>query len=119
MKWENSQPSDRENLRVLVNELRTVVDLVVNHHKKVLFGVVLRNILIRVLLLGHFDFSFGRGEMGDEVGEDLFGETAKYRLLRGSGYGLELDRQQRAVLALVLFFREKSWLLHVCRRYRL
>lgn len=62
---------------MLVYELRTVVDLVVNHHKQVLLGVVLRNILIRVLLLGHSDFSFGRGRVGDEVGEASFGETAK------------------------------------------
>lgn len=59
------------NLRVLVHELCAVVDLVVNHHKQVLLCIVLRNILIRVLLLGHFDFGLGGGE-GRNVGALLF-----------------------------------------------
>lgn len=79
MRWGKPQPWGRENLRVLVHELPTVVDLVMNHHKEVLLGVVLRNILIRVLLLGHFDFSFGKGG-GEGRGRSwrgLFGEIAK------------------------------------------
>lgn len=47
-------PSSKEettNVRVLVDEFAGVVDLIVNHDEDVLLGVVLRNILIRVLLV--------------------------------------------------------------------
>lgn len=40
----------RQNVRVLVDELAAVVDLVVDHDEDVLLGVVLSNILVGVLL---------------------------------------------------------------------
>jgi len=41
--------------RVLVDELAAVIDLVVDNEEAVLLGVVLGNILVGVLLGGHFD----------------------------------------------------------------
>lgn len=44
------------NVRVLIDELATVVDLIVDHKEEVLLGVVLGNILVGVFLsLGHGD----------------------------------------------------------------
>lgn len=44
---------DMVDLRVLIDELGGIVDLAVNHHKKVLLRVVLRNVLQGVLLVSH------------------------------------------------------------------
>lgn len=48
------------NLRMLIDKLRAVVDLVVDHDKQILLCVVLSNILVGVLLVRHF--GWGRSE---------------------------------------------------------
>lgn len=50
-----------ENIRMLVDKLGAVVDLIVDDDVKVLLGVVLSNILVGKLLGGHFE------ELRDEV----------------------------------------------------
>lgn len=41
---------------MLVHKLGAVIDLVVNDHEQILLGVVLGNVLVGVLLVGHFDY---------------------------------------------------------------
>lgn len=55
MRWgRRGRGPQRCYLRVLIYELCAVVDLVMDHHEQILLGVVLRDILVRVLLLRHF-----------------------------------------------------------------
>lgn len=43
------------DLRVLIDELGSIVHLIVNDHEQVLLGIVLGNILESILLVGHFE----------------------------------------------------------------
>lgn len=56
------------NVRVLVHELRAVVDLVVDHNVDILFGVVLGNVLVGKLESGRHG---GRVAQGREGGGEV------------------------------------------------
>lgn len=51
----SKEQSKDQHLRVLVNKLGDVVDLVVDHDVKILLGVVLRHILVGKLLGSHLE----------------------------------------------------------------
>jgi hypothetical protein len=51
---------------VLIYELCAVVDLVVDDHEQVLLGVVLGNILVGELLVGHFGWFMRWCLLGEE-----------------------------------------------------
>ena len=58
-KWDAETPKGLRgvcvHLRMLIHELRDVVDLIVNHAVEILLGVVLGNVLVSEFLEGHLD----------------------------------------------------------------
>lgn len=73
----------QQNLRVLVYKLSAVVDLVVDDHEQVLLGVVLRDILVGVLLVGHL----GLYSLGTKLKE-----IVEMRNREGEGGGVQRGR---------------------------
>jgi hypothetical protein len=90
---------------VLVHKLGAVIDLVVNDHEQVLLGVVLGNVLVGVLLVGHFAivgfffFANNRGIRKREKGRvSLNLEVARQQMLNVKEFQVKMNvakEQQR------------------------
>ena len=59
----------RSNVRMLINEARRVVDLVVDHNEEILLGVVLRDVGVGEFLVGHGIGVWTRDEFSGRLGQ--------------------------------------------------
>lgn len=83
-------------LRVLVDKLGAVVDLVVDDDVEILLGVVLGNVLVGELLGGHLDGVVGERLSSRKMSWDFFLDTLLVSTIRASGSDWCCDRQRLA-----------------------